>query len=235
VLRSIRRTLLLAILSLGTLTLGSSCGGDHPVASSDLGSVDVALLAGGVTVNTVSYAITGPSNFSQSGPLNVSASASITGLIGGIPAGMGYSISLTATGTDGTTTCAGSAMFGVTANAVTQVSVALDCHQPAKTGSISINGTINVCPTLQGISALPAKLAVGGTSSIGLAATDVDNAPSALTYSWTASGGTLTNANTANPTLLCTSAGTVTLNVTVSDGDATPGCAATGMVQVTCQ
>jgi hypothetical protein len=237
VLRTVSRTFLAAILSLGALTLGSGCGGDHSVTPGDqsgLGSIDVALVAGGVTVNTVSYAIMGPNNFSQSGPLNVSASASISGIIGGLPAGMGYSISLTATATDGTTTCAGSATFGVTANAVTQVNVALDCHQPAKTGGISINGTINVCPTLLGTSALPSTLAVGGTSSLSATAIDIDNAPSALTYSWTASGGTLTGANTATPTLLCTDAGTVTLTVTASDGDATPGCAATTMMQVTC-
>jgi phospholipase C len=237
VFRTVRRASLLAILSLGAYALGSGCS-DHSVAPADhqgvAGSINVALLAGAVTVNNVSYAITGPDGFSKSGSLDLSTSGAIAGLIGGLPAGTGYSITLTATATDGTTTCAGTATFSVTAHAVTQVSVGIDCHQAAKTGSISINGTINVCPTLDGISALPASLAVGGTAALSATATDVDSAPAALTYAWTASSGTLTGANTASPTLFCTTAETVTVTVTASDGDTTPGCAATGTVQIAC-
>ncbi len=236
--RTLSRASVLAILSLGAYTLGSGCGGDHPAApgsrQSGLGSITVALLSGGVTVDTVAYAITGPNGFSQSGSLDVAASSTISGLIGGLPAGSGYVISLTATAADGTTGCAGSANFAVTAGTVTQVAVGLDCHQPAKTGSISINGTINVCPSIQGISALPATLAVGGTTKLTATAIDVDSAPSPLAYSWTASSGTLTGANTGSPSLLCTAPGTVTLTVAASDGDTTAGCAATGTVQVTC-
>jgi phospholipase C len=238
VFRTISRASLLAILSLGAYALGTGCNGDHSASPSShqsgLGSITVALLSGGVTVNTVAYTITGPHNFNQTGSLDVSTSSTVSALIGGLPAGMGYVISLTATSTDGTTSCAGAANFGVTANTVTQVAVGLDCHQPAKTGSISINGTINVCPSIQGISALPATLAVGGTSAITSTATDIDNGPSPLTYSWTASSGTLTGANTASPTLLCTTPGAVTLTLTASDGDTTAGCAAVGTVQVTC-
>jgi hypothetical protein len=233
-LRTFRRASLLAILSLGAFALGSGCG-DRPGASqSGVGSISVALLDGGVTLNAVGYMISGPSGFTQNGSLNVSASASITALIGGLPAGGGYSIALTATGTDGTTTCAGSAMFAVTANTVTQVSVALDCHQPARTGSIAINGTINVCPAVQMLSCLPATVNVGGTAALTATGQDVDSGPSPLTYSWTASNGTLTGAATATPTWTCTTAGTATITVTISDGDTTAGCPATGSVQVNC-
>jgi len=238
VLRTFSRASLLAVLAFGAYALGSGCSGDRSAGSGShqgtQGSINLGLIDGGITLNSVSYTITGPNNFSQSGTLNVSSSATVSATIGGLPAGSGYTINLSAAATDGTTTCAGSATFMVTAGSVTQVSVALDCHQPAKTGSISIDGTINVCPSLQALSCLPSSVNVGGTAALTATAVDVDSAPSALTYSWTASNGVLTGASTATPTFLCTTPGTALLSVTVSDGDTTPGCPATGSVQVTC-
>jgi phospholipase C len=229
---------MLAILSLGTYALGSGCAGDRasaPGASTTAaGSLNVALLAGTVQLTTVSYTITGPNGFSKSGSLDVSASATLSALIGGLPAGAGYAITLSATGPDAGTTCGGSATFAITANAVTQVGVTLDCHQPAKTGSVAINGTVNVCPAVQAVSALPASVNVGGTIALSATAVDADGGPSPLTYSWTADHGTLTGATTASPTFLCTAPGVASVTLTASDGDATPGCAATSSVSVTC-
>src|SRR5205814_5787353 len=102
-------------------------------ANGGAGSVDVALVVGGVTLNSVSYTINGPNSFTTSGTINVASSATLTAVIGGIPAGNGYTITMSATGIDGTS-CGGSATFNVTAGAVTAVSVTLDCHQAAKTG-----------------------------------------------------------------------------------------------------
>ncbi len=234
--RTIRRASLLAILSSTAFVVGS-CGGERSSSTTNnagLGSVEVALAQGGVTLTSVSYSITGPNGFSKSGTINVASSATLSTVIGGLPAGNGFTITLTATGTDGTTSCLGSATFNVTAGKVTGVSVTLDCHQPAKTGSVAVNGTINVCPNLDAISASPAEVAVGSSLSVSAAADDPDHGPSALAYSWTASSGTLTGANTASPTFECTTAGPATLSVTVSDGDAQAGCAAQGSVQVTC-
>src|SRR5262249_55019693 len=71
------------------------------------GNVSVDLdVAPGVTVDTVSYAITGPGGFTRSGTIDVSDSVSLSAVISGLPAGTGYSINLTATATDGVTTCA---------------------------------------------------------------------------------------------------------------------------------
>ena len=119
-----------------------------------------------MTINTVSYAITGPTASRSRGGINVTNSATLSAVIGGLPAGNGYTITLTATGTDGTTNCGGSAMFNVTAGTVTKVNVTLDCHQPAKTGSVAVNGTINVCPNLDALSASPAEVAVGSSLSL---------------------------------------------------------------------
>jgi len=107
VFRTVSRAFVLAILSLGACVLGSGCGDDHGTAPGTRqpgqGSITVALLSGGVTVDAVAYTITGPNSFSQTGSLNVSTSSTMSALIGGLPGGMGYVIALAATGADGTT------------------------------------------------------------------------------------------------------------------------------------
>ena len=145
-----------------------------------VGSVDIAVVQGGVTLTSVSYTISGPSGFSSTGTINVASSSTISAVIGGIPAGNGYTITLSATGTDGATICGGSGTFNVTAGAVATVAVTLDCHQPAKTGSVAVNGTINICPVADGLSANPSDVAVGFPVALAIAAHDPDNGPSPL-------------------------------------------------------
>jgi hypothetical protein len=234
--RTIRRVPLLAILSFTAFVAGS-CGERSPsVANNDgLGSVDIALVQGGVTLTSVSYSISGPNSFSKSGTINVGSSATLSAVIGGLPAGNGFTITLSATGTDGTTTCGGSGTFDVTAGNVAKVVVTLDCHQPAKTGSVSVGGTFNFCPVADGISANPADVAVGFPVALAITAHDADSAPSPLTYSWTAPSGSFSDPTSATPTFVCDAPGPVTLTVTASDGDGTSGCPATLSLVVTCE
>ncbi len=110
----------------------------------------------------------------------------------------------------------------------------LDCHETPKKGSVLLTGVTNVCPVADGISAMPAAVAVGGTIALEAEAHDSDNGPSALTYHWTASSGTLSSASVPSPTFTCTDAGTATLTLTVSDGDPTPSCADSVNVTVSC-
>jgi phospholipase C len=215
-----------------------SCGAERSTSTTNgdtaSGSIDIALVQGGVTLSNVSYAISGPNGFAKSGTINVASSTSVSAVIGGLPAGNGFSITLSATGTDGTTSCGGSAMFNVTAGTAIKVIVTLDCHQPAKTGSIAVNGVVNICPTLNALSASPAEVLVGSSLSLSAVTVDADNGPSPLSYSWTASSGTLTGATTATPSFECITTGPATISVTASDGDTTAGCAAQGSVVVTC-
>ncbi len=148
---------------------------------------------------------------------------------------MGFQISITATTIDGSVNCGGSATFNVMAGKTASVVVALTCHEAPRTGSVMVSGTLNVCPTIDGINANPAEVKVGGSIALSVAAHDSDAGPAALGYAWTASGnGTLSNANTANPTFNCNAPGTATLTVTVSDGDPLATCAATQSAQVNC-
>jgi phospholipase C len=237
VFRKLSQASTIAILSAAFYVGGSSCSATHapgPSTGVENGGSIGLLLAGGVNLSTLSYTITGPGGFTKTGSIDVSASSTVSAIIGGLPAGNGFTISVSGTSTDGSTTCAGSATFNVTANSTTSVRLTLDCHQAPKTGSINVAGTINVCPNLTAVSANPDEVLVGASIALSGAAVDPDNGPAPLTFSWTASSGTLTGANTASPSFECLTAGTATISVTVSDGDPQASCAAQGSVQVTC-
>jgi Calcineurin-like phosphoesterase len=202
---------------------------DSASNSDDAGAVQVALTAApGVTLNSFAYSITGPNAYS--GSINAANSSSVSATIGGIVAGPGYSITLTGTALDGQTTCTGtSAPFTVVAGFTSSTAVAIACHQPPKTGSVLVNGTINVCPSIDSVSSNPP---VGNTIALFSSAHDLDAAPQALSYSWATTSGTLSSATAQNPTFTCAAPGTASLTLTVSDGDAP--CNATFTVQVTC-
>src|SRR6185369_4303294 len=80
----------------------------------------------------------------------------------------------------------------------------------------------------------PGQVTVGAAIALSAAAHDSDAGPAALAYRWSAGSGTFSDAASSAPTFTCAAPGTVTITVTASDGDATPGCAASGTVDVRC-
>jgi len=188
----------------------------------------------GAKFDAVSYVVTGTGSFVQEGTLDVSASTTISGVIGGLPAAVGYSIALSATSLDGQVSCAGSASFAISAGKTTSVTVHLGCHEAPRTGSALVNGQLNICPTIDVVSALPSEVLVGGTVALTGSAHDSDNAPSPVSYKWTTTSGTLSDSTSANPVFTCTTPGVATLTLTASDGDSSATCAATQTVSVTC-
>src|SRR4029079_16465363 len=100
------------------------------------------------------------------------------------------------------------------------VQVPLSCHEAPRTGSVTVNGTLNLCPTIDGVSANPAEANVGAGIALSAVAHDSHAGPQALGYAWQASGaGSITaGGNTASPTLTCNTPGMATVSVTVSDG-----------------
>src|SRR5882724_3614203 len=174
-------------------TNGCSDGPSSPtVGTADrAGSIGLDLQIGSTTLDAVAYAVTGSSSFSKSGTINVGQSSTVSAVIGGLPAGSGYSISLTGTAADGVTTCAGSASFNVTASHTTSVAIHLTCHEGPRSGGVIISGTINVCPVIDGLSASPASVRVGNSIAVSAVAHDSDHGPVSLLYSWTTSSGTL--------------------------------------------
>src|SRR4051812_12288544 len=140
--------LALGICSVGSLT---GCGDNGETAESpgSTGEVGLSLqIPNGTTINTASYSITGPMGFIRNGVVDGSGSATLTALIGGIPAGTGYQISINATASDGSATCTGSAGFDVQARLTTSAVVPMTCLEKPRTGSVLVDGRLNICPTI---------------------------------------------------------------------------------------
>jgi hypothetical protein len=222
---------LAGLLLVGAASMG--CGGP---STENLGEARLAVVVqGGAVINTVTYTLSGL-GVSRMGTIDVSHSSTISAVIGGVPAGGPDTVMLTATSADGMLNCGGtSAPFSVTAHQTAMVAVALDCHETPHFGSVQVNGAINVCPVADGVSANPADVAVGFPVSLAVAAHDTDSAPSPLSYHWSAPSGAFSDPTSATPTFTCNMPGPVTLTVSVSDGDATPGCPDSQSLVITCE
>ena len=220
----------------------TGCGGREPAnppaleSADGTGALDFALqVAGGHTINSASYTITGPASFSKTGTIDLTTAATLSATISGLPAGAGYQITISANTTDGTTSCGGSASFSVVARQTSAVVVPLTCHEAPRNGSVMVSGTLNVCPTLDGIGTNPSEVQVGGTIALTASAHDTDAGPSPLTYAWSASAGSLSDAAAQSPTFTCgATPGTATISLTVSDGDPAVSCPSTLTAQVNC-
>jgi phospholipase C len=210
-----------AIVGASALALDGCNRPPTPSSNDDQSTGSAALQLGpGLTLDTVSYTITGPGGFTRSGTLDVSHSTSISGTISGLPAGSGYNITVSGTSTDGSTTCGGSATFTVMARQTAMVGVHVVCQQKPNTGSVSINGTINTCAVLDGIMANPGEVVVGNSIALTAVAHDPDHGPSPIAYSWSAPSGTFSDPTSSAPKFTCTTAGSVTVTASVTDGDA---------------
>jgi hypothetical protein len=110
---------------------GPSGGGGPTPSQGTMGAIDIALAVPPTfQIASVNYQLTN-TGYSKSGSLDVSQSQAISGVLGGIPAGTGYTLALTATDTAKKFTgCAGSSPVNVVGGATTPVSVAVDCHLP---------------------------------------------------------------------------------------------------------
>jgi len=214
---------LVCLLALGSSALLNGCSSE-PLSNGSVeqsGSLGLNLQAApGVTLNAVAYSITG-NGFSKTGSIDSSGSPTISGTIGGIPAGKGYTITLTATSVEGTTTFSGSATFDVTAGGTTAVTIHLKGTTASGNGSVSVNGTLNVGPVIDELTVTPQKLFVGSSVSLTGVANDADQGPSALSYYWSTTGGVIDNPIGPNAKLTSASPGTFTVTLTVSDGDVT--------------
>jgi hypothetical protein len=219
-----------------TLSLAACNGGSSSPSTGDTGAVRMALVvAPGITLNTISYSITGPAMFNKTGVIDVSQSSTIAGVISPLPPGMGYQLQLSASSVEGDTMCMGSQTFDITAHQTTSVVVHLLCKQPTKLGSISVNGTLNVCPLIDSIGASPGEVYVGSSVLLSGQAHDTDAAPSPLSYAWTVSppgAGTFGSPGAQTSTFVCAAPGPASITLTVSDGDV--ACADEQTITVTC-
>src|SRR4051812_47189293 len=106
--------LALVALSGGVTVAGCSSPSSVSHGTEDhTGTIGLELQAGGLQLNAVQYVIVG-NGFTKSGSIGVTDSTKISAVIGGIPAGNGYTITLSAVdASNAATTCSGSASFNV--------------------------------------------------------------------------------------------------------------------------
>jgi hypothetical protein len=200
-------------------------------ASGATGGVGVQLkLAGGAEIDVLDWTIAGPDGAAtvvQSSSVAVSGDAAARFLVGGVPSGAGYRISLRGTSTNGSAACSGAAPFAIAARATTDVAVQLACTSAASLA----------CPAWRSLTASAIETRVG--SVVTLEATASGPAPSALTYAWSATTGSLGTPGSATSTFTCTEAGKATVKLQVGDGPAPRGSACdpglgTATVDITC-
>jgi hypothetical protein len=185
-------------------------------------------------VTLATYTVSGPNGFASAGTVPVGESPDVPITLSHLPVGLGYELELDAVASDGVTECDGSATFDVTdSNTALNLLVHLVCAVP--TGDVAVEATFNICPVLDGLSASPLAVSLGGVSSLFAEAHDADNAPATLSYAWRVNGIKLSRQTTPNLTFACSSLGEVTIMATVSDGDPAPNCASSSSVKVSCE
>jgi hypothetical protein len=198
------------------------------VEATDRGSVKLALQGSpALGSGPVSYKITG-NNVALSGTLRtVGGGGDATGVIAGIPAGSGYTLALDAQ--IGSTSCSGSATFDVIAAQTSAVSMLLKCRDDQPRGTVAVDGHFDLCPVITAASASPVAVAMGEDIQLNTQASDADG--DALRYLWSATGGTLSDANAGDGSFTCQQGGKHTLTVEVRDGS---DCASSITIDVQC-
>jgi len=204
-----------SVLGLMSAISVPGCGaeGDGTADDSDdaraVGDVSLGLiLPDGSEVSNVNYVIT-------RGGTQVGADGRASVTISGLEPGTGYRVVLNAP-RDAGTACAGLADFSVSSNATTNVNVVLQCDDLSADTTLTVNGTFNICPKVTSTTISPTTVAVGGTASLTATARDRDN--DAISFAWAAASGTFSAPSAATTSYTCTSAGTQTLTLSVSDG-----------------
>ena len=234
-MRFANRAPVFALLGVGCTAPMLGCGSQNDAGADETGenagSIDLALETSALTLKSITYSIAGPNAYLNTGNIDETNSELISTIVGGIPVGSGYTVTLSAIDSvNPSTSCAGSATFDVAAHATTSVQVRLDCRVPATTGSVLVNGSLNVCPIIDSLTITPAEVTLSHAVGLIAAASDKDSGPSPLTYTWTAiaidssnpsMGPNFPFATGANTTYSCIFPGPVQITLTVSDGDCT--------------
>ena len=136
----------------------------------------------------------------------------------GLPEGdEDYTIALEAVSVDGEVSCKGSEPFDVEAGETTNVMVMLRCKLPQRFGGVRVNGEFNICAELIKAVVSPLQTSVG--NDIDLSAQGVDSENNPISYTWTASGGSIADPNAASTTYTCQEIGDHEVNIGVTDND----------------
>jgi hypothetical protein len=147
-----------------------------------------------------------------------------------LPAGSDYVADMSAVSPDGKTYCGGrSQAFSVTPGELTMVAVRLQCYRSHQSGGVNIEATINHCPQITSVVAAPFAAGLGAPIELSASAVDPDSTQ-LLRFQWRGGPGRVSSLTGATTTFFCTEVGSLTLVVTVSDGQ----CSDSTTFPVTC-
>ncbi|HVT06379.1 MAG TPA: hypothetical protein VHO67_02930 [Polyangia bacterium] len=155
------------------------------------------------------------------------------------PASTGDTVALNATTSAGVSCHGVSLPFDVAAGATTRVAVTLICAAPASPdpgGAVIVNATAvegNACPYLTSWVASPLQTSVGGTIDMGATAADRSTPPDTITFAWSPAAN-FTSPTAATTQYHCTTSGTHTITVTVSDNHGSSPCSVAVQIDVIC-
>ncbi len=230
---------------------GSGNQGNGSPSDGATGTIGLSLvLPGGAVINSVTYTLLDSSsnvitlpNSPNPGTIDVSNSQSIDFQLGGVPAGSGDTINLSATVAGGGS-CQGTATgLAVTAHTTANVSVQLLCAlPPGDSGNIAVTGVPSYCGTWNSLASGGDGTEVYVGESIVLTVTALGPDPNKLGYTWTMSNpigafgatssgvgaqGQDENVGPSDPMqFFCTAPGTTTITVVVDDGPVPAGAGA---------
>lgn len=109
----------------------SGAGASEPEAEETVGAIALSLTVGDQHLDSMSYAIVG-SGFSKTGSLDVSRSSKVSGVVGGIPFGTNYALTMTGKGVGAMPLdCSGSASFDLSEVGPLPVNIQIACKEPA--------------------------------------------------------------------------------------------------------
>ena len=233
-MRSVLGKAIILGLALSATAVGCSSGSKPPTGggptTGNTGDIGLQLQVGSLTVNQVQYNISNGTN-TYSGTLEVADASHLLAVIGGIQAGSGYTLTLSATATDGTPCNGSSAPFTVVANSTVIVGIQLLCRPSQEAGSVKIEGTFGQCASFGSVGA-----AVPNGNQIQISVTSVPASPTPpATYSWMGgSPGGLSANDIPNPIYTCNGTeNQVDLDVTLSQAGA-PACTSTFRLIINC-
>ena len=219
---------ILCLLAAATAVTASACADDADRSTSN--TITFKLDFGsGVTLTLVDYRITGPNNFRRIGSLPVDDAPIVTATFQNLPPGQGYNMQVKGTATDDATICQGEMTFDVTASMSATLQIPLMCG-----GVAAITATINKCPVIDGLSAIPSEVNVGASIQVVADVRDDDGGPQPLSAIWQTDGGTLSNLSPTGATFTCTAPGSFTVGLKISDGDNSNKCPDTGKLTLLC-
>lgn len=217
-----------ALLALAVPSISACSSADVSHSEQDAGSLRAALtLPDGASIEAIEYSITGNGIAPLTGSVSVKDSSRATFRVGGIPAGQGYTISISTTTSDDQS-CSGSAPFDIVASQTSSVSVAIQCGTGQTQGEVKVDASVSQCPLVVGLSASPTEVNVG--SSIALSSA---TSPGTAGVIWSATAGQFGDPSAKSTSYTCDAAGDQTVTVTLQGAPSSCSASARTVV-ITC-